>query len=94
MQTIRDIEDECLRMKDAVRLASSLAVGIASDPPGWKSFCISIRSRVVIIIVFFIAFRLQKKLDGERAESQCSRQWWKLLKHTVAVYPILSERPY
>ena len=59
-------------MKDAVRVASSLAVGIASDPPGWKSFCISTRSRVVII-VSVIASPLTKEV-GWRLERGSRRK--------------------
>ena len=36
-------------MKEAVRWASAAAEGMARDPPGWKSFWMSIRSRVVMV---------------------------------------------
>ena len=50
MATIRDMDVVCLWMKEAMRRASSEAVGMARDPPGWKSFWTSIRSSVVMII--------------------------------------------
>jgi len=48
---MREMDDMCLRMKEAVRVASVSAVGMASEPPGWKSFWTSIRSSVVILLL-------------------------------------------
>lgn len=50
MHTMREMELECFFMKDAMRWASSPAAGMARDPPGWKSFWTSMRSRVVMVI--------------------------------------------
>lgn len=41
-------------MKEAVRWASAAAEGMARDPPGWKSFWMSIRSRVVMVALSVI----------------------------------------
>ena len=49
VHTIRDMDDECFVMNATVLFASSIAVGIANEPPGWKSFWTSISNNVVDI---------------------------------------------
>ena len=46
-------------MKDAVRSASEAADGMASEPPGWKSFWMSMRRSVVMVSSFVEMRRLQ-----------------------------------
>lgn len=47
---MRSIERALRLMKEAVRSASESADGMASEPPGWKSFWMSIRRRVVMLL--------------------------------------------
>ena len=49
MATMRWMEAAFCLMKEAVRWASVAAEGMARDPPGWKSFWMSIRRRVVMV---------------------------------------------
>ena len=49
---MRSMEEALRRMKDAVRSASEAADGMAREPPGWKSFWMSMRRRVVMVLFF------------------------------------------
>lgn len=67
---MRSMERALRLMKDAVRSASVLADGMASEPPGWKSFWMSMRSSVVMTmwrVGFGFGFE-------SRAKRGCSRR--------------------